>query len=221
MSNRMIAGLGSSLLLAGIGAGCSNPADESTAAVVQTALTVLVENPATDVALGASLPIQVEQSRIEFIGSKVNGSHAGGFKAFTGAITLTAAGDEVAAVNATIDMDSTYSDNDRLTGHLKNADFFDVPTYPVATFESTAIQAAQSDKGTHSITGDLTLHGVTRSIQFPATIELDPEKARLESDFFINRRDFGIEYAGRPDDLIRDEVVIKLSVEAARPTGTP
>ena len=53
-------------------------------------------------------------------------------------------------------------------------------------------------------------------IAFPATIKVDAAAATLDSEFFINRREFGIVYAGRANDLIRDEVVIKLHVSAPR-----
>ena len=66
------------------------------------------------------------------------------------------------------------------------------------------------------MTGNLTLHGVTKSIQFPAKIAVAPEAATLDSEFFINRKDFGINYPGMTNDLIRDEVVIRLAVRAPR-----
>ena len=71
-------------------------------------------------------------------------------------------------------MDSIWTDTEKLTGHLKSADFFDVAKFPKSTFESTEIKAGSSDAkakdATHTVTGNLTLHGVTRSIQFPAKI---------------------------------------------------
>jgi polyisoprenoid-binding protein YceI len=107
--------------------------------------------------------------------------------------------------------DSLWSDSDRLTGHLKNQDFFHVEEYPTATFVSTKVEAAEA--GT-AITGDLTLHGVTKSISFPAQVEIAEDKVLLKSEFSINRFDFDIKYEGKADDLIRKEVVIKLDVTA-------
>jgi polyisoprenoid-binding protein YceI len=65
---------------------------------------------------------------------------------------------------------------------------------------------------THTVTGNLTLHGVTKSISFPAKIAVSGDRATLDSEFFINRKDFGITYPGKANDLIRDEAVIKLAV---------
>jgi len=108
-------------------------------------------------------------------------------------------------------MESTWSDSDRLTGHLKNADFFDVPTFPTSTFVTTDIK-----KGTngYDVTGNLTLHGETKSITFPADIQISDDQVKVSAEFFIKRFDFGIQYPGRANDLIRDEVVIRLDITA-------
>ena len=147
-----------------------------------------------------------ETSKIEFTGSKVTGSHNGGFKSFEGTWDLVAAKPEDSRLQAEIAMDSTFTDTDKLTGHLKSPDFFDVAKYPKSTFESTGIQAGSTDakakNATHTVTGNLTLHGVTKSIQFPAKIAVAPEAATLDSEFFINRKDFGISLSRhdqRPD----------------------
>ena len=95
-----------------------------------------------------------------------------------------------------------------LRKHLKSPDFFDVEKFPTATFKSTAIE--KTDDG-HTITGDLTLHGVTKRVSFPATVTVTDGQVTANSEFSINRNDFGIVYPGMPDDLIRDLVVIKLS----------
>jgi polyisoprenoid-binding protein YceI len=90
-------------------------------------------------------------------------------------------------------------------------DFFDVETYPTTTFNSTSIESATEG---FTITGNLELHGVTKSISFPASIGVGEGQVTAEAEFFIKRNDFGIVYPGKPDDLIRDEVVIKLSLVA-------
>jgi polyisoprenoid-binding protein YceI len=161
-----------------------------------------------------------ETSKIEFTGSKVTGSHNGGFKSFQGTWDLVPAKPEDSRIHAEIAMDSTFTDADKLTGHLKSKDFFDVAAFPTSTFESTEIKAGSSDAkakdATHTVTGNLTLHGVTKSIQFPAKIAVASDSATLDSEFSINRKDFGITYAGMTNDLIREGVVIRLSVRAAK-----
>ena len=171
-------------------------------------------------ATGSGLAITPANSKIEFVGSKVTGSHNGGFKAFSG--SFEPAGDKIEAgkLKAEIDMNSLYSDNDNLTTHLKNADFFDVAKFSKANFESTEIKPGANDPkfkdATHTVTGDLTLHGVTKSISFPAKISGGADALNLDSEFSINRKDFGISYAGKTNDLIRDGVVIKLSIHATK-----
>jgi polyisoprenoid-binding protein YceI len=82
-------------------------------------------------------------------------------------------------------------------------------------FVSTAIATAGTPNA-YTITGNLTLHGVTKSISFPATAVLTDKDLKANSEFSINRKDFGIVYPGMPDDLIRDDVLIKLTIEAPK-----
>jgi polyisoprenoid-binding protein YceI len=159
---------------------------------------------------GRELVISPE-STIEFVGSKVTGSHDGGFKSFEGTITLAEEGPTASRVEVVIDTNSLWSDDERLTGHLKSPDFFEVETYPTARFTSTAITAAAEG---FEVTGELELHGVTKQITFPATIQVEQDRVTAQAEFFIQRFDFDIVYPGKPDDLIRDEVVIRLNLIA-------
>jgi polyisoprenoid-binding protein YceI len=114
-------------------------------------------------------------------------------------------------VKVLIDTTSMWADDDRLTKHLKSPDFFDVESLPEAIFESTAIEATEAG---YTVTGNLTLHGVTKSISFPAQMEIAPDRVTAQAEFFVKRFDFDIVYPGKPDDLIRDEVVIKFDLVA-------
>jgi polyisoprenoid-binding protein YceI len=125
---------------------------------------------------------------------------------------MVADGKIVGSPAFSIDMNSTWSDSDRLTGHLKNNDFFDVPNHPTTTFTVTAIESGATNS---TVTGNLDLRGVTKSISFPATIDVATESVSVMAEFAINRRDFNINYAGRANDLVRDNVVIQLDLKAA------
>ena len=166
--------------------------------------------------VSGTLEFTGQTSKVEFTGSKVTGSHSGGFKTFTGTAGLTPDGSSLASLTADIDTASTWSDNEKLTGHLKAPDFFDVTKYPKATFVTTEIKPGGEKGATHAVTGNLTLHGVTKSITFPATVVVKDGSATLTTSFALNRKDFGIAYAGMTNDLIRDEVVIKLDLKAAK-----
>lgn len=190
-------------------AGCSDPSENvhksDASAPAQPAAAVAPAAPA-----GREFVLQSD-SRIGFVGSKVTGSHAGGFTNFTGTLTVTD-GKITGMPEVKIDMNSTWADDARLTGHLKNADFFDVPTHPTTTFAVTAITPGATNS---TVAGNLTLRGVTKSISFPATIEVSDGAVGVKATFAINRRDFNINYAGRANDLIRDGVVIQLDLKAA------
>ncbi len=186
---------------------CDNPADKTATAEVSDAVEKK-EETAPDAAVKY---VFTDNSKVGFIGSKVTGSHEGGFKKFTGHFTLVDGKPAGNDHKVEIDMTSTWSDNEKLTGHLKAPDFFDVEKFPTSTFDVTSITA--KDDG-YSVTGNFTLHGVTKSITFPATVSQDGEVAKIQAEFDINRFDFDIKYPGRKDDLIRKEVVIKLALEA-------
>ena len=91
-------------------------------------------------------------SKIGFVGSKVTGSHDGGFNEFEGTI-VTVDGQPAAGTEITINMDSTWSDSDRLTGHLKSADFFHVAEHPEAKFTITGIEAAAEGFNVNTFSG--------------------------------------------------------------------
>jgi polyisoprenoid-binding protein YceI len=192
-------------------AACGNPATNKSAAVTSEA----AKTASTPAAAGQKYPITPEHSKIEFIGSKVTGSHNGSFQKFSGEIDYT--GDPTTSrVNISMDANSITTDDPKLTEHLKTADFFDVAKYPQAKFESTAIKAGGDKGASHTVTGNLTLHGVTKSVTFPATISATADAITVNSDFTINRKDFGINYAGAADNLIRDDVVLKLTIHAPK-----
>ena len=186
---------------------CENPATGKTEAEVSDVDPQSMEAEVS----GRELIISSDESTITWVGSKVTGSHDGGFKAFEGTITLGEGGPTESRVEVLIDATSIWADNDKLTGHLHSADFFDVETHPQARFTSTAI--AETAEG-FEITGELELHGVTKQIRFPATITVEDDRVTAQAEFFIQRFDFDIVYPGKTDDLIRDEVVIKLDLEA-------
>jgi polyisoprenoid-binding protein YceI len=146
----------------------------------------------------------------------VTGQHEGSFKTFSGSVQLVDHAPEQSSVKVDIDMASVEVEPAKLAAHLKSPDFFDVAKYPKASFESTAIKAGGTNGATHTVTGNLTLHGTTRSISFPAKIQVNGDNVRVNAEFAINRKDFGVVYPGMPDDLINDSVLIRLNLGANR-----
>ena len=190
---------------------CNDPAADKTRA--KTGEAAQVASPAA--AQGQKYQITTQNSKIEFVGSKVTGHHNGSFGDFTGQVDYTGNPD-MSRVNIVIKTDSITTDTPDLTKHLKTADFFDVAKFPEATFVSTAIKPGGENGATHTVTGNLTMHGVTKAITVPATINVTPDAATVESSFSINRKDFGINYAGAADNLIRDDVVLTLHIRATK-----
>jgi len=195
--------------------GCKDPGAEVAPATVESPVEPKAQPTSGDdpgSKADASLAINPSNSKIEFVGAKVTASHPGGFTDFAGKVDL---GDpiEKSQIEVTLHTASLYADKEKLTKHLKSPDFFDVGKYPTATFRSTEIK---KDGDAHTIAGDLTLHGVTNRISFPATISATGAEVSASAEFSINRQDYGISYPGMRDDLIRDLVVIKLSLKLPR-----
>ena len=183
----------------------------TTAAAVPTAA-----QPATPRAGTQRLAIDAAHSTVGFVGRKVTMQHQGGFGQFSGSVDFDSEHVENSVINVDIDMGSVHIEPDRLLNHLRSPDFFDVARFPHATFVSTSIRPGGENGATHTITGNLSLHGQTRSITFPARIQVAPGEVTATSEFSINRRDFQIVYPGMPDDLIRDDVTIQLNLHLRR-----
>jgi len=185
---------------------CENPADSTTDAKVTDTKEVA---SASSQAISYSF---TEESEIKFTGSKLTGSKHGGFKKLTGGFQVE--GDKPVSGSVTIDMNSIYSDSDKLTTHLMNEDFFNVPQFPTSKFEVT--EFGQMENEIQMVSGNLTMLGVTKNITIPAKVEQTEEMIKLTSKFDIKRHDWGIVYEGKPDDLIRNEVVIEFNLVAKK-----
>lgn len=201
------------IFFAALAFGCANPAANKPKATIANAAP---ESGSAKPANAETLVISPENSKVEFVAAKVTRSHNGSFKQFTGAIELVKNSVEASRVTIDIQTSSVTTDEDALTKHLQTPDFFDVAKYPKASFTSTKIEAANAGGATHSVTGNFELHGVKKSIQFPATVTVAPDSVSVNAEFAINRKDFGLLYPGKADDLIRDGVVIKLTLKVPR-----
>ena len=205
--------------------GCADPAANTTRAMLVDSATSVSTNAqpvSTDVLRdfkpnGTQLAILPETSKVEFVGSKVTGRHDGGFKELKGFIDLVNDKPEDSRVAVEIDMKSVYTDADGLTKHLQTGDFFEVTKFPKSSFVSTKIVPdTEKGDGKYTVTGELEMRGVKKTISFPAAIIVSTDGVSVNSEFAINRKQFGIVYAGKADDLIRDDVVIRLDLKAPK-----
>ncbi len=191
---------------------CEDPTKDKPKAGAAAPVATAAAAPAAD---SQVLSFSAAGSKIEFVGAKVTGKHDGSFGQFTGTVKLVSGDPTKSQVSVEIDAASISSDNPKLTGHLKSPDFFDVEKFPKARFESTSIKAGGDKGATHTVTGNLELHGEKKSITFPATIKTEAGSTSVDAEFSINRKDFGLNYPGKVDDLIRDDVLIKLTIRAS------
>lgn len=199
------------LLLSGCARDPAKDAPKATVAPASTPATPTSSAPGVE-----ALAIDAAASKLNWTGSKVTKVHPGGFKTFKGTITLVDGAPEKSKVDLEIDVDSIWTDSERLVGHLKSPDFFDAALHPKATFTTISITAGGAEGATHSVKGNLTMRGVTKEISFPAIILVAKNEVTAKARFSLNRQDFGIAYKGAADDLVRDDVLIEWEISARR-----
>jgi len=145
----------------------------------------------------------------------------GSFEKFTGTIDINDKDITKSKVEVTIDTASINTNVQKRDEHLRSADFFDVAKYPTMTFVSKKV--AKAGKDSLKVTGDLTLHGVTREVV------LDVEPLAMESKdpwgnlrrgttatTKINRKDFGLVWNKALETggvAVGEEVLITLEIE--------
>ena len=126
----------------------------------------------------------------------------GKFKIYEGKVYSPKAGADFtdAKIDFSIDVNSINTDNEKRDGHLKSPDFFDAEKFPKMTFVSKSMKPSKI-KGTYILVGDLTMHGVTKSVSLTAIgaskIVKDPygmERYAFKVTGTINRIDYGLKY---------------------------
>lgn len=164
-------------------------------------------------------PMHSEASfQIRHIVTKVRGR----FTDFSGTIMADQAKPEASSVEFTVKTASIDTDQDNRDKHLQSPDFFDAAKYPEITFKSTSVKSAGKDK--YDVTGNLTMHGVTKQISLPVTYlgtggPGKDAKHGFEATTTINRKDFGIVWNKALDAggyMLGDDVTVSINIEAAR-----
>lgn len=189
---------------------------------------------------GTSFKVDATASKVEWVATKVTAYHTGTLNVKSGELIVQDG--NVTGGNFVLDMTSIVvlgppgSDakaNAKLLSHLKSPDFFDVEANPEATFTITSVapfSGIAKDSAdprqesiskykvtdpTHTVSGNLTIKGVTKNITFPAQLTIAGNSASAIAKFNINRQDWDIVYPGKPDDLIRNEVHLGIALKAA------
>lgn len=161
-----------------------------------------------------AVPLSAENVRVTFIGTAGPTSHEGGFGQLSGEWQLPTENPKDSRLTVRIETASVRTQIGLLTAHLKREDFFDVKQFPTATFASTQIVPEPGPDGaTHRVTGDFTIHGVTKAISFPARVAVTPDAVSLDGRFMISQTVFGMTTGA---EKARDEVPVTVSINAAR-----
>jgi polyisoprenoid-binding protein YceI len=164
---------------------------------------------------GTPKAINKETSTIKWVGKKVTGSHNGTVKIKDGTVYLD--GNSLTGGKFTIDMGTIVNLDlegewkEKLEGHLRDTDFFEISKFPVVEFVIT--QVSPKDANNVDITGNVSIKGITKSITFPATIVSENNEPKsANAKFSFDRQIFGITFKGKADDLISDTVDVELNV---------
>ncbi|MGZ5278471.1 MAG: YceI family protein [Pseudobdellovibrionaceae bacterium] len=161
-----------------------------------------------------SVAVDPAASSIKWTGKKVTGQHNGLITLKSGAVDVEK--DTVKGGQFEFDMSSIKvedikdaENNAKLTGHLKSDDFFAVAKHATSTFKITSVKALKDSKeGTHEITGDLTIKGITHPVTFPATVEVKGDKASAKGKVTVDRTKYDIKYnSGKFYDKLGDKMI--------------
>ncbi len=153
--------------------------------------------------------------RIRHLVSRVDGR----FKDFAGTVTYDPRAPQSSSVEVTVQATSIDTDTPRRDDDLRSDNFFDVAKFPTLSFQSVSVQPRSADK--LDVTGDLTLHGVTKRVTIPVEVLgtmpfRGGEKAGFATTFTIDRKDYGITWNRAIDQggaLLGDEVEVSIQLE--------
>ena len=184
--------------------------------------TTAIATPAAETTVSSTWNIDPAHSIAEFkVRHMMISFVRGEFSGLSGVLKLDETDYTRSTVEVSIPTASVRTVDERLDDHLKNADFFDVDKFPTLTFISTKVRSTGGRN--YAVTGDLTIHGVTRSLALTVNDVSEPsndpwgnQRIGLSASATINRKDFGIIWNTALDSggvLVGDEVSIALDVQ--------
>jgi len=145
------------------------------------------------------------------------------FSQYEGQLEMTGDDFEDAKITFSADINSISTGNEQRDGHLKSADFFDAEQFPKLTFVST--QFTKTGDDTYDLTGDLTLHGVTKSVKLKAEYGGQMQdfygqtKAGFEVTGTIKRKEFGLTWDGVTEAggvVVSDDVRLVMNIQVTK-----
>jgi polyisoprenoid-binding protein YceI len=145
----------------------------------------------------------------------------GRFSGLSGTLSLDESDHTQSSVEASIDVATIKTGDEQRDGHLKSADFFDAEKFPAITFKSSNIDAKGG--ADYEVTGELTMHGVTKAVTFAVEDLSQPSKdpwgllrIGLSAITKINRKDFGLTWNSALESgglLVGEDVTVSLEVQ--------
>lgn len=172
----------------------------------------------------APATVNKSESQVRWEASKVTGTHWGYVPLKNATLDyangkITGGSFEMDMVNLTVEDLTDAKSNGNLTGHLKSDDFFSVEKFNASTFKITE---AKSSNGTdYTITGNLTIKGITQKISFPAKVSVAGKKITASGQIKFDRTKFDIKYRSGSyfedlaDKMIYDEVKLDVKLVAS------
>jgi len=132
--------------------------------------------------------------------------------------TITLGEENLPSFNVSIAIDSVDTGNSKLDSHLKSPDFFNAIEFPTMTFKSAEVKP--TDETTYEVSGEMTMHGVTKSItvEMVKTGQVTNRRGEMigfETEFTINRSDFDMDY-GVENKALSDQIKVIVALEAGR-----
>lgn len=186
-----------------------------------TFLTFLLTGPS----LAKPFEVDGAHSSVHFTVTHLQLSEVEGrFNDFKGTVDWNQDKPAASKIQFTVDVDSVDTGNAKRDEHLQSADFFDAEKFKTMSFKSTSVSKLSGTK--YKLVGDLTIHGVTKSITTSADIKgpVDPfgdgnMSLGFKTDFKINRIDYGVGsgWKGGSDKIVGHEVFISIKGEAHEP----
>ncbi|GAB2530500.1 YceI family protein [Rufibacter soli] len=210
----------STLVAAAIGVSAFQMATPGTTRKASIAPTAVAENLQT-------YKVSMEESKITWIGRKVGGEHNGNIKLATGSMLF----DRFTLRGGTFIMDMTTitcndlqgGSNERLVKHLRSDDFFSVDKNPTASFAITNLapkQNAKAGTANYTVTGTLTIKGISNEISFPALVTVKKGVATAKATLKFDRTKWDIKFRSGNffenigDKAIQDDVELQLELVA-------
>lgn len=176
--------------------------------------------------------VDTATSNVEWRGFKIyenesaEQGHNGTIKLQSGNIQLEnnkiVAGDFIMDTSSieSMDLNESPEDKAKLDGHLRSPDFLDVEKYPTATFKITSVNAIEGDYNTE-ISGNLKMREEEKNITFKANVGTEGDKLTIASEeFTINRQDFGIVFALSKGAVLKDNVTLRVNIQAEEGEAT-